>query len=125
MTDVEKIEERAKSLGFKRIEDLLCDIIESTDFDGLETIEDIMTELTTYLTPYLEGWIDREGVINKIKQHVTEPGTMSLEESGYDSWHQFLSDAAMQTEGKEYTDILFDEFKEDELEKLWKDSHVS
>lgn len=125
MTDIEKIEETARTMGFKNIEEVLCDIIESTNFDSLATIEDIVNELTSYLSPYLDGWVDRDEIRNKIIQHITEPDTMSLEESGYVSWKEFLSDAAVNTECKEYTDILFEEFEEEEIEKLWRDSHVS
>lgn len=43
-------------------------------------------------------------------------------ELGYDCWKHLLSDANMENR-EEYDKVLYEEFTEDELEELWKNSH--
>lgn len=65
--------------------------------------------------------IRREQIRRQIIKDITAPDTMSKEEAGYLSYQTFLSDAEMGN--VLYTDILFEDFEEKELEKLWKESH--
>lgn len=56
-------------------------------------------------------------IISELK----EKDTMSKEEAGYITYHHFLTDAHM-GESNKYHDVLFG-LDEDELEKIWKESH--
>lgn len=58
---------------------------------------------------------------DQIIRDITDMDTMSKEESNYSSYLTFLSDAEMGTEG--YEEVLFDDFTEEDLERLWKESH--
>lgn len=64
----------------------------------------------------------RKEIFHKqIIKDITDPDTMSKEEANYISYLEFLSDSEMGNPG--YEDVLFDDFEEEELEKLWKESH--
>jgi hypothetical protein len=64
----------------------------------------------------------RRGKIREqIIKDIADPDTMSIEEANYVSYLEFLSDAQMGDHG--YEDVLFEEFSEEELERLWRESH--
>jgi hypothetical protein len=65
--------------------------------------------------------IRREKIQKMIIKDITDPDTMNIEEAGYVSYQQFLSDAETSTEG--YSEVLFENFDEEELVRQWKESH--
>lgn len=79
-----------------------------------------------YLSIDKKQWSDEE-IRQQIIKDVTEEDTMSLKEANYDCWKGFLSDARMGLDNEEfykkYEEYLYENFTEEELEKLWQDSH--
>jgi hypothetical protein len=65
--------------------------------------------------------VKREIIHRQIIKDITNPKTMCLEEANYVSYLEFLSDAEMGS--KEYSEVLFEDFEEEELARLWKESH--
>lgn len=57
----------------------------------------------------------------QIIKDITDPDTMSKEDANYTSYLQFLSDSEMGNHL--YIEVLFEDFEEEELERLWKNSH--
>lgn len=44
-------------------------------------------------------------------------------ELDYGNWKDLLSDGNTEIDKEEYDNVLYEEFTEEELDKLWKDSH--
>lgn len=65
--------------------------------------------------------IRKEKLREQIIKDITDPTTMNLEESNYLSYQQFLSDSEMGNEG--YEEVIYEYFEEEELVRLWNDSH--
>lgn len=42
---------------------------------------------------------------------------------GYDCWKHFLSDANMNIDKEKYDEVLYEDFTEEELDKLWWNYH--
>lgn len=63
----------------------------------------------------------KEKLHEQIIKDITDPNTMSKEDANYVSYLEFLSDSEMGTQG--YEEVLFNDFEEEELERLWRESH--
>lgn len=64
---------------------------------------------------------------NKIKKQIikdiTDKDTDYYIECGYEYWKDFLSDGNAEIDAEQYDKVLYEDFTEEELEKLWRNSH--
>ena len=65
--------------------------------------------------------LERIEIQAEIIQDLKRKDTMYYKDAGYDSWFNFFSDAEI---GRPlYEKVLHEEFTEEIMEKLWRDSH--
>ena len=104
--------------------DELKEKIENSE-DSLEECNPGTEDYSLYSSELVEAKKElkhrKEKLHKQIVKDITAHDTMSKEEAGYLSYHGFLIDAALGTPG--YEEVVSEDFEEDELERLWKESH--
>lgn len=135
---------KSRAIEFDIFENINKLVIGDDDFNKIinlsyDELNESIEKLETYLyynEPGTEEFIQKTHQLNVVKQElkkkkqslheqiikdVTDPDTMSKEAAGYDNYRSFLSDSEMGNHG--YEEVLYEDFTENDLEKLWKESH--
>lgn len=129
---VKEIERYKKELNMISMQDMSYDELKEKIENCKDTLEECLEECTTGTGDYytlIAELIDaknelkarKEKLHEQIIKDITDPDTMNKEEANYVSYLEFLSDSEMENHG--YEEVLFEDFEEEELEKLWKESH--
>ncbi len=103
-------------LSLEEIETLISWGFATENEYGLEDDEYKLLDKLTKIQNEIKIKI-RQRIINNITTDCDH-----INELGYDSWKSMLSDANME-DVSEYNEVLYNDFTEDELEKIWQESH--
>lgn len=118
-----------KFITLKKLEELeWMDNVKEVEYNG-ESCEDGVSPW--YTIHYTDG--SKEDIYikptdyNVIKQQIikdiTDKYTDYYKELGYEYWKDLLSDGNTEIDGEEYDKVLYNDFEEEQLEELWRNSH--
>lgn len=68
---------------------------------------------------------DYNVIKEQIIKDITDEYTDYYKELGYEYWKDLLSDGNTEIDGGEYDKVLYNDFEEEQLEELWRNSHCN